>query len=222
MSKIKNIIFDLGGVIVDLDTQRCMDGFHKLGLPEIAELINPYHPAAMIGEMEHGDLTFHEMCDKMRAYVGRDDIRDEDIAWAYNQLLVGLDVKKLRLLDRLRKRGYKIYALSNNNPMSIQTVHGLFAQDGKTMEDYFDRMFLSFELRSLKPGREIYEKMIAMSGMRPEESLFLDDSEVNVNVARELGFSVYKPEVGEDFAPIFDHMELFEEAAAEDGCCCRK
>ncbi len=210
MSKIKNIVFDLGGVIVDLDANRCMAGFKKLGLDEIAELINPYHPAAMIGEMEHGDITFHEMCDKMRAYVHRTDIRDEEISWAYNQLLVGLDRSKLRLLDTLRERGYRIYALSNNNPMSIETVREMFRADGKTMNDYFDGIYLSFEMHLLKPGREIYEKMILLSGMDPRESLFLDDSEINVNVARELGFSVYKPEVGEDFSPIFDHMELFE------------
>ena len=218
MATIKNIVFDLGGVIVDLDPERCMAGFHKLNLPEIAELINPYHPAAMIGEMEHGDISFHEMCDKMRAYVGRPDVTDDDIAWAYNQLLVGLDVEKLRMIDRLRERGFKIYALSNNNPMSIQTVHGLFEQDGKKMEDYFDAMYLSFEMHSLKPGEEIYRKMLAMSGMKPEETLFLDDSEVNVNVARGLGFAVYKPEVGEDFSPIFDQMELFE-GAEDSGCC---
>ncbi len=210
MSKIKNIVFDLGGVIVDLDANRCMAGFKKLGLDEIAELINPYHPAAMIGEMEHGDITFHEMCDKMRAYVHREDIRDEEISWAYNQLLVGLDRSKLRLLDTLRERGYHIYALSNNNPMSIETVREMFRADGKTMNDYFDGIYLSFEMHLLKPGREIYEKMILLSGMDPRESLFLDDSEINVNVARELEFSVYKPEVGEDFSPIFDHMELFE------------
>ncbi len=210
MTKIKNIVFDLGGVIVDLDANRCMAGFKKLGLDEIAELINPYHPAAMIGEMEHGDITFHEMCNKMRAYVHREDIRDEEISWAYNQLLVGLDRSKLRLLDTLRERGYRIYALSNNNPMSIETVREMFQADGKTMNDYFDGIYLSFEMHLLKPGREIYEKMILLSGMDPRESLFLDDSEINVNVARELGFSVYKPEVGEDFSPIFDHMELFE------------
>ncbi len=210
MTKIKNIVFDLGGVIVDLDANRCMAGFKRLGLDEIAELINPYHPAAMIGEMEHGDITFHEMCDKMRTYVHREDIRDEEISWAYNQLLVGLDRSKLRLLDTLRERGYRIYALSNNNPMSIETVREMFRADGKTMNDYFDGIYLSFEMHLLKPGREIYEKMIRLSGMDPRESLFLDDSEINVNVARELGFSVYKPEVGEDFSPIFDHMELFE------------
>lgn len=209
MTEIKNIIFDLGGVLVDLDADRCMAGFRELGLDRIAELINPYHPAAMIGEMEHGDISFHEMCDRMRRFVGRTDISDESISWAYNRLLVGLDPAKLRLLDTLRERGYKIYALSNNNPMSIETVREMFKADGKTMNDYFDGIYLSFEMHSLKPGREIYEKMIRMSGMDPRESLFLDDSEINVNVARELGFSVYQPVAGEDFSPIFDHMELF-------------
>ncbi len=207
---IKNILFDLGGVIVDLDSSYCIDVFRRLNMPEIAELINPYHPAGMIGELEHGDITFHEACDKMRAVSGREKVTDEQIAEAYNEFLRGIKPWKLRALDDLRRRGIKTYALSNNNPMSMQTVRRMFTADGKTMEDYFDGIYLSYELRILKPSQEIYLRAIELSGMRPEETLFIDDSEVNVNVARDLGFLVYMPRPDEDFSHLFSSLDILD------------
>ena len=76
MEEIDSVVFDLGGVLVDLDAERCIDAFRRLGMPQIAELINPYHPAAMIGEMEHGLITFHEACERMRAASGRREVTD--------------------------------------------------------------------------------------------------------------------------------------------------
>ena len=207
MQKIKNIIFDLGGVIVGLDPERCIRVFRELNMPEIAELINPYHPAAMLGELEHGDITFHQMCDKMRAIAQREEVSDEQIADAYNHFLTGIEPWKLTMLDDLRQKGYKLYALSNNNPMSMQTVRQMFTAQGKTMDDYFDGIYLSYQMRSLKPSEEIYRKMIEQSGMRPEESLFIDDSLTNVHVAQGLGFAVYQPQDGEDFRLLFDQLD---------------
>ena len=208
MAKIKNILYDLGGVIVDLDAQHNIEAFKRLGMPEIAELINPYHPAGMIGELEHGDITFHEMCDKMRQVTGREEVTDQQISDAYNAFLMGIEDWKLPSILEMRRRGFKTYVLSNNNPMSMQSIREMFRRDGLEMEDYFDGIYLSYELHLLKPHKEIYEKIIELSGIRPEETLFIDDSDTNVNVARELGFAVYMPAVGEDFRPIFENLEL--------------
>ena len=66
MENIENVVFDLGGVLVDLDIDRCRASFRRLGMDAVAELINPYYPAEMIGQLEHGLISFHEMCDRMR------------------------------------------------------------------------------------------------------------------------------------------------------------
>ena len=115
MEEIDSVVFDLGGVLVDLDAERCIAAFRHLGMPQIAELINPYHPAAMIGQMEHGEITFHEACERMRAVSGRQDVSDEEIADAYGQFLVGVKPAKVRLIETLRQHGLKTYVLSNNN-----------------------------------------------------------------------------------------------------------
>ena len=82
----------------------------------------------------------------------------------------------------------------------------MFTADGKTMEDYFDVVYLSYELHELKPSEAIFRKMIAASGMRPEETLFIDDGRKNVEAAQALGFAVYMPAPGEDFGHLFEEI----------------
>lgn len=211
MSSIRNVIFDLGGVLVDLDIERCRAAFRELGMPEVAEILDAYHPAEMFGRLERGDISVHEACDAMRALSGRPEITDEQIAAAYGAFLVDVPVAKLRMIDDLRRQGIRTYVLSNNNPMPMQVIRRMFAADGHPMEHYFDRIYLSYELRELKPSEAIFRRMIADSGMRPEESLYIDDSERNLATARELGFGVYCPAPGEEFAHLFSagSVELF-------------
>lgn len=204
MHSIRNIVFDLGGVLVDLDSERCKAAFRSLGMDAVAELIDPCYPAEMIGQLEHGQITFHEACDRMRRLSGTSDVSDERIAWAYGQFLTGISIEKLRLIDRLRSRGLRTYVLSNNNPASMEYIGRMFAADGKRMEDYFDAIYLSYRLHELKPSPSIFRKMIAASGMVPEETLFIDDGQKNADTARELGFAVYVPAPGEDFGPMVE------------------
>ena len=204
MTSIRNVIFDLGGVLVDLDIERCRAAFRALGMPEVARIIDTSHPAEMLGRLERGDSSVHEACDAMRALSGRPEVSDERIAEAYGAFLTGVPVARLRMTDELRRRGLRTYVLSNNNPMAMQVIRRMFAADGHPMEYYFDRIYLSYELRELKPSEAIFRRMIDDSGMIPGESLFIDDSERNLATARELGFGVYCPVPGEDFSHLFD------------------
>lgn len=164
MNTIKTVVFDLGGVLVDLDIDRCTGAFRSLGMDAVADLINPYYPAEMIGRLEHGVISFHEACDEMRRLSGTPEITDAQIAWAYGQFLVRIPVAKLRQIDALRERGIRTCVLSNNNPASMKYIRRMFTADGKTMDDYFDAVFLSYELHELKPSEAIFRKMIAAGG----------------------------------------------------------
>lgn len=112
-----------------------------------------------------------------------------------------IPVAKLRQIDALRERGIRTCVLSNNNPASMKYIRRMFTADGKTMDDYFDAVFLSYELHELKPSEAIFRKMIAAGGMRPEETLFIDDGQKNVDAAQRLGFAVYMPGPGGGFRP---------------------
>lgn len=204
MKHIDNVVFDLGGVLVDLDLERCRRRFLDLGMDEVARLVDPCYPAEVFGRLERGDISLHEACDAMRALSDTPDVTDDAIAAAYGAFVTGVPVKKLRMIGRLRGQGLHTYVLSNNNPASMRVIRELFEADGRRMEDYFDRIYLSYELRELKPSEAIFRKMIADSGIRPERTLFIDDGERNVATARALGFDVYMPAAGEDFTHLFE------------------
>ena len=187
MNEIKNVIFDLGGVLVDLDIERCTAAFRALDMPRVADLINPYYPAEMIGRLERGDISFREACDEMRRLDGRPEVTDSEIR-------------------RLREAGVRTYVLSNNNPAAMVAIRGAFTADGHTMDDYFDKIYLSYELHELKPSEAIFRKVIADSGVIPSETLFIDDGRKNVDAAQALGFAVYMPAPGEDFGHLFEEI----------------
>ena len=193
MNTIKTVVFDLGGVLVDLDIDRCTGAFRSLGMDAVADLINPYYPAEMIGRLEHGDITFHEACEEMRRLSGTPDVPDERIAWAYGEFLVTIPVTKLRQIEALRRRGIRTYVLSNNNPASMEFVRRMFTADGHDMEYYFDAVYLSYRMHELKPSEAIFRKMIAASGLEPAETLFIDDGRKNVDAAQALGFAESDP-----------------------------
>lgn len=204
MQGIENVVFDLGGVLVDLDEARCRRALCALGMERIAQIVDPCYPAAMIGQLERGDISFHEACDRMRREAGTPDASDEQIADAYGALVTGIPVAKLRQVEALRKRGVRTYVLSNNNPMAMRRIRTMFEADGHPMEYYFDKIYLSYELRELKPSEAIFRKMLADSGIDATKSLFIDDGQRNVEAARTLGFNVYMPSPHEDFGHLFE------------------
>ncbi len=189
--------------MVDLDRQRCVDSFTRAGFPDAEKLIDCYHPVEFFNSLERGTLTLEQTCDKIREMAGR-EISNEALCSAYSDFLVGIPLKKLRLIESLRQRGFKTYVLSNTNPMVFPKVQELFEQDGKKIEDYFDHMYLSYQMGCLKPEAEIYEKLIAHSGINPAETLFIDDSERNIQMGVEHGLQVYLAAAFEDYSHLFE------------------
>ncbi len=206
MKRIDSVVFDLGGVLVGLDIERCRKAFVEVGLPEVADIVNPYHPAEMIGELECGKITFPEACQKMRELCDNHTISDDRVAYAYGEFITGIPIFKMRQIDALRQKGIKTYVLSNNNPSSMQLIGEMFKADGKCINDYFDHLYLSYEMKLLKPSLEIFRAMAEHGSMIPERTLFIDDSQRNVDAARELGFQVYMPQPDEDFGHILEAL----------------
>ncbi len=206
MEQICNVIFDLGGVLVGLDLERCHAAFERIGLPEIGALIDPCPPVARMQRMEAGEITFHEACEAMRRQTGNRTVSDDEIAGAMTAFLVDTPICKLRQIDALRRRGIRTYVLSNNNPAAMAAIARMFAADGKRMEDYFDRIFISYEMRMLKPSEEIFRAVLEQAGIRAAESLFIDDSERNVAAAARLGMATYRPVPDEDLGSLLERV----------------
>lgn len=204
LSEIKQIVFDLGGVIVDLEMERVRACFREIGMPRMADLMDPCYPAAVNEQMECGAITWEEACDEMRRIDHRPDVKNELIEWVYREFLARVDLRKIELIEQLRKRGLKTYILSNTNRVAFDAVRRHFAAAGRRIDECFDGIFLSYEMKLLKPSKAIFEEMIRRTGMRPEETLFIDDGARNANTAAELGFKVYCPTTNGSFEHLFE------------------
>lgn len=199
---IKNLLIDLGGVLVNLDRQRCMDNFKQLGLTEVEKRLDIQQLDGILLQHEKGLVSSAEFREEMRKMIGK-PVSDEQIDAAWNSLLVEIPSYKLDLLLELRSK-YVVYLLSNTNEIHWNyACKDLFPYRTFRVEDYFEKVYLSFELHQIKPNLDIFQSVIEDAGIEPHETLFIDDSSMNCKAAEELGIVTYTAQAGEDWSHLF-------------------
>ena len=189
MTKYQNVttvIFDLGGVIVDLDWELCIRNFENLGINNMHNLINTTLQRGFILDYEMGQISDEQFREEIRKNATL-KVTDEQIDYAWTSLLVGIPAEKLDLLMELRKK-YKVLMLSNTNNLSFRFSEKMFEVNGYRISNFFDKCYLSYEMKLAKPSAEIFVALLADAGLKAEECLFLDDGIHNINTASELGF----------------------------------
>lgn len=202
---IRNLIIDFGGVLIDLDRQRCIENFRRIGLEHVEHLLNECHQQGFFLQHERGEITSDEFRSRIRQFIRR-PVSDQEINEAWNSFLVTIPTGKLDLLLELRKH-YTVYLLSNTNYIHWQwACQHAFRYKSYRVEDYFDRIFLSYEMKTAKPSPDIFQRLIAETGLRPEETLFIDDSAENCRVGASFGLSTYTPKAGEDWSHLFQEQ----------------
>lgn len=199
---IKNLLIDFGGVLINLDRQRCIENFKKLGFTGVENLLNEYHQQDFFLQHEKGLITSAEFRDQIRDKMGK-IVTDRQIDTAWNSFLVDIPTYKLDLLLKLREK-YVVYLLSNTNDIHWKwACEHAFPYRGFRVEDYFEKMYLSFEMKQIKPEPEMFRTVLADANIDPRETFFIDDSQANCQAARELGISTYTPKAGEDWSHLF-------------------
>lgn len=194
---IKNIIFDWGGVLIHLNKGRCTEAFSRLGIAVGDELTNPYGQRADLMDFEKGLMTVAEFHDTVRRVYGA-QLTDEQIDEAWNALLLDIPDYKLDTLLELKQR-YRLYLLSNTNALHWEEGRKRFDYKGYKAEDFFDQIFLSNEIHELKPSPEAFLKVARLAGIKPEETLFVDDLQASCDAAAALGFHTYCPVANTDW-----------------------
>lgn len=199
---IKNLIIDFGGVLIDLNRQRCIENFKRLGLPDVEVVLDIYHQQDFFQKYEKGLITSAEFRDVIREKIGK-PVTDAQIDDAWNSFLVSIPAAKLDLLLNLRK-DYVVYLLSNTNEIHWQwSCQHAFPYKTFRVEDYFEHIYLSYEMNMAKPDAEIFQKVLDDTGIIPAETLFIDDSAANCRAAEALGITTYTPQAGEDWSHLF-------------------
>ena len=192
---IKALVFDMGGVLIRLNGQRCVDAFKKkAGFDDIEDYLDLFHQKGFIGEFEKGAINedeFYRRCLEHCRPGTTPDVLEECL----DEILVDVNPSAVSLIKECEGK-YPMYVLSNNNPISLRCFEKMLVQAGIPMDKVFKEIFFSFRMKVLKPSREIYERMIAAIGLPPEEILFIDDSEKNVTGAEAVGLKTlhYRPD----------------------------
>ena len=192
---LKNYIFDLGGVLLDIRMKNAYERFVALGLPP-AELEPGGSAYKLMEDYQLGYVTSAEFCQQVagkcvsNARSAASPTTPHDIEDAWNSICLSVADRKLQALRKLRKMEgvASVSLLSNTNELHWECCcQNWFNANGNKLEDFFDKIFLSQELHLQKPDPEIFKTAIRELGASPAETIFLDDSPVNTAAAAACG-----------------------------------
>ena len=200
---IKNIVFDLGGVLIDLDFKSAINGLQKAGFTNVKEQLQAFDNEGIFQKFELGEIS----ADEFRASIRENSnvsLTDEEVDALWNLMLLEIPREKLELILDLRSK-YMVYLLSNTNSIHWDYVcKNAFNYRGFRVNDYFEKTFLSFEMHLAKPDKAIFEKLLYDANLLPEETLFIDDLEANCKAAAEAGIHAHHYHIGDDLSKIFE------------------
>ena len=191
MSELKNIIFDLGGVLLNIDYQKTKISFEELGFNHFDQMYSQYSADMLFSDLETGKVTNdHFLAYLVKAADGK--INGEQIAAAWNAMLLDFRIPSLHFLEELAKK-YKLYLLSNTNAIHLAAFNETFKREtGKpSLDAYFTKAYYSNNVGLRKPNEDIFEFVLKDEGIKADETLFIDDSYNNIETAKKMGFQTH-------------------------------
>lgn len=205
--EIKNIIFDLGGVLVDIDIDRTIKAFEKLGISGFSATEIYPNTKSIFEDLEKGDISTKQFFDIMlEKYPSNRNVSQKELFEAWAALLLPFKQERFEIIKKLNAQGYNTYVLSNTNyPHRVRFLNSFSRQFGYDMETLFEQCYYSDELRLRKPDVNTYKHVLKDSQLNARETIFIDDNVANLEAAKECGLKTYllKPSQGETIADIF-------------------
>lgn len=188
---IKNIIFDLGGVILNLDLARTTNKLKNMGLRDIDHLYSLYHQTELFHRLDKGTIDGKEFLEKLNALFPEPP-GTEILLETWNAMLLDFPTERATLLSNLKTR-YKTFLLSNTNEFHLSHFFNMLTKcfGVENMSSFVHKEYYSCRINMRKPEKEIFEFVINDNQLKPSETLFIDDSLQNVESARETGLIAY-------------------------------
>ncbi|HXB35243.1 MAG TPA: HAD family phosphatase [Puia sp.] len=189
MKGIKNIIFDLGGVIINLDNRRTEEAFTTLGVKNFRDYFGHGFAASFFSDYEIGKINDEEFIGSIRRLGGLTQVPEQTIIESWNALLLDFPPERIRLLKELRKT-YRLFLFSNTNALHLSALRQIwsssFAGEG-SLDDYFEKSYYSHLMGMRKPDPESFRVILNENKLNGQETLFVDDAIVNVEGAEHAG-----------------------------------
>ena len=191
MENIKNLIFDLGNVILNIDTKLSEKAFAQYGMNDFEKLYTLASQNELFDRLEVGSITENEFYDELRRVTGC-KLDDKTLEQCWDALIMDFPSARIDMLKRLKNEGkYRTFILSNTNIIHYRFYTALLMRtrgvDG--LESLVEHAYFSHEIGLKKPNRDIFDYVVTNSHIKPEESIFIDDNEANIKAANALGFN---------------------------------
>ncbi|MFH1296961.1 MAG: HAD family phosphatase [Bacteroidota bacterium] len=200
---IRNIIFDFGGVICNIDISRMEKAFVALGIKQFDKEYSVTERDNFFGSFETGKISPKQFRDTLANYFDR-QVTEQEIDAAWNALLQDIPASRISLLRNLVHH-YRLFLLSNTNEIhfnkylkELQEVYGVSG-----FKDLFEKAYFSHQIGLRKPFREVFDFVISDAGLNRKETLFIDDSMQHVEGARKAGLQTYHLREGESITDLF-------------------
>lgn len=183
---IKNIIFDLGGVILNIDLRKTQDAFTSLGVKNIEEVFRMGHIDSFFKSYEVGAINDTQFIDSIQKMAGI-QLAPEAVVEAWNALLLDFPPERIGFLKEVKSK-YRLFLLSNTSALHHVKFHEIFSQQfGGSLDDLFEKAYYSHLIRLHKPNDAAYKLIVDENDLKTDETLFIDDSAANVEGAERAG-----------------------------------
>lgn len=187
MQPIKNIIFDLGGVFMNLDFNLTQQAFVNLGVSEFAQMFTQHHANNLFEDLETGKINEESFYNLLRAET-HTQLSNEQIKTAWNALILDFPQERMNWLGQINKK-YKVFLFSNTNIIHYQCFMEIVRRENgcENFDNYFIKAYYSHELGLRKPYEESYQKILEEQNLLASETLFIDDTYKNIEGAQKAG-----------------------------------
>jgi glucose-1-phosphatase len=188
-SNVKAILFDLGGVLINLDYQKTIDAFESLGIDNFQAIYSQAQQNNLFDDLETGKISSFHFINRLLDLLPQGCNPNQVVA-AWNAMILDFPKYRLEFLEKISQK-YALFLLSNTNDLHMEKVRRELRKSSELpLEHYFNTVFLSQEVNDRKPNASIFEQVSRTIGFSPEEILFVDDSIQHVESAQKLGYHV--------------------------------
>lgn len=191
MSEIKNLLLDLGGVVLDVDYHKMVETFKSYNIPDFDKHYTQKDQVEIVDLFEEGKCTIEEFRDGIRDLVGV-NLTDKQIDDAWFSMIIGLPQERIELLGMLKLK-YKIYLYSNTNELHIEMLKKKYEEDFgfDIFNILFNKAYFSNEIKRRKPHPESFQWLLDDAGIKAEETLFIEDTLHHIEGAKKVGLQTY-------------------------------
>ena len=199
----KNIIFDLGNVVLDIDLNITYNRFKQLGFGEKGNFLSKYNQVGFFNAFEEGRINAQQFVEEVKDRMP-EGVKTEEIVNAWNALLLEYQTERIETILKLKKT-HNIYLLSNTNELHVKSCENRVPITG-SLQNLFNKVYYSYEMGMSKPNKEIFKALLNDARIKAEETLFLDDSPANVETAKSLGIESWLIVQADQWVPRINRM----------------